>query len=248
MPTQFTVMTWNIENLFPLGYPISPQKVVSPADYDAELDYLAQVITMVGPDIVAVQEIGSAAVDDTRSFDDLHHRLQAQYPSGALSQYPDQRGIRVGFLSRLPLLRTDHLTAFALGELSSVPDWFPRPPSTRLGRGALRIVVEPVPGRPIHLVTVHLKSKLITYPASRGKPRFSPRDEHERAIGGGLALLRRTAEALGVRDSLNTLMQAADGSHMIVLGDFNDEPQAATSPRVSGSTCAGGILHVPVRS
>lgn len=234
MPTPFAVMTWNVENLFPPGHRIGPHTVVSEAAYQAKLTYLAERTLEVAPDVLAVQEVGGQAPNDTRTLDDFQDHLQGQYPFKALSAHPDGRGIRVGFLARLPILQRDDLLLFAPGELVSVPDWFPNPPVARLGRGALRIDVEPTPGVRIRLLAVHLKSKLVTYPSPGEENRFSPTDENERSRGEGLALLRRTAEAVAVRVYLNALMKADAGAHTLVLGDFNDEPRAATSQIIAG--------------
>ena len=50
-------MTWNVENLFPPGYPVSPNKQVTLADYDAKLNYLAQTIDTIKPDVLALNEM-----------------------------------------------------------------------------------------------------------------------------------------------------------------------------------------------
>ena len=50
------------------------------------------------------------------------------------------------------------------------------------------------------LVTVHLKSKLLTYPGGR----FAPDDEDQRARFGAYALYRRAAEAATVRVHADT--------------------------------------------
>ena len=99
-----------------------------------------------------------------------------------------------------------------------------------MGRGVLRIDVEPIAGVRIRFITVHLKSKLITYPGGR----FAPRNENERAIGAGLGLLRRTAEAVTVRQYLNNLLASDAAARTIALGDFNDEPRAATTQMFLG--------------
>jgi endonuclease/exonuclease/phosphatase family metal-dependent hydrolase len=239
MSDQSTVMTWNVENLFPPGHQISAKKKVQQADYDEKLAYLAHIIAeVVKPDVVALQEIGGAGADDTKSFDDLQSKLLPDYRFGALSGNPDQRGIRVGFLSKVPILEQHNLSDFASGELSWVPNWYPRPPIVRMGRGALRIQVHTQSGVPVRLITLHLKSKLVSYPTSSEWPRFNPRDEDERARGTGLALLRRTAEAVTVRTYLNDLMQSDEATHTIVLGDLNDEPRAATSQIILGPSDA----------
>ena len=230
MSTSFTAMTWNVENLFPPGHLISALKAVTEEEYTAKLEYLAQTILTIRPDVLALQEIGGSESSDVRPLDDLQSNLNDLYPHKALSGYPDPRGIRVGFLSRFPIVERHDLVSLALGELAAIPNWYPNPPSTRMGRGALKIEVEPIAGVRIRLVTVHLKSKLITYPGGR----FAPKSEDERAIGAGLGLLRRAAEAVSVRSYLNDLVKPDSPVRTIVLGDFNDEPRAATTQMFLG--------------
>jgi endonuclease/exonuclease/phosphatase family metal-dependent hydrolase len=230
MSTAFTAMTWNVENLFPPGHPLSARKVVSEEDYNAKLEYLSQTILTIRPDVLALQEIGGSESSDAHPLDDLQSNLNGQYPHKALSSYPDRRGIRVGFLSRFPIVDRDEFVSLAPGELASVPDWYPNPPATRMGRGVLKIEVEPLAGVRIRFITAHLKSKLITYPGGR----FAPKSEDERAIGAGLGLLRRAAEAVAVRAYLNDLLTPESVVRTIVLGDFNDEPRAATTQMFMG--------------
>jgi endonuclease/exonuclease/phosphatase family metal-dependent hydrolase len=184
----------------------------------------------IRPDVLALQEIGSSQSSEAHPLDDLQARLNGLYPFKALSSYPDARGIRVGFLSRISISARHDFVSFAPGELAAVPDWYPNAPSIRMGRGVLKIEVEPVAGLRIRLITAHLKSKLITYPGGR----FAPRNEDERATGAGLGLLRRTAEAVTVRKQLNVMMTPEATTQTIVLGDFNDEPHAATTQMFLG--------------
>jgi endonuclease/exonuclease/phosphatase family metal-dependent hydrolase len=230
----FTVMTWNVENLFPPGARLSERKTVTEDDYNGKLAYVARIIDDVQPDLLALQEVGGLNANDTTSVEDLQARLQGQYRHRAISTYPDGRGIRVAFLSALAIERPLDVVAFAPGELSGVADWFPRSPATRMGRGALRIDVVTPAGARVRLITAHLKSKLISYPAPAEEPRFIPRDEYERARGAGLGLLRRAAEAVAIRSHLNALMRPDGSTHTIVLGDLNDEPRAATTQLLLG--------------
>jgi endonuclease/exonuclease/phosphatase family metal-dependent hydrolase len=103
-----------------------------------------------------------------------------------------------------------------------------------MGRGALAGVVAPDAGVRVRVVTVHLKSKLISYPANGEGTRFSPRDEDERAKGAALALYRRAVEAATVRSYLNAVMAAPEERLVILLGDLNDGPGAQTSQLLLG--------------
>jgi endonuclease/exonuclease/phosphatase family metal-dependent hydrolase len=80
-------------------------------------------------------------------------------------------------------------------------------------------------------VAAHLKSKLLTYPGGR----FQPRGEDERARFGAYALYKRTAEATTLRAHVTELLaDAGQTTPAIVLGDLNDDPQAATTQILLG--------------
>jgi endonuclease/exonuclease/phosphatase family metal-dependent hydrolase len=232
MPTQFSVMTWNVENLFPPGSFISPssRSPVTEEHFNAKLRFLADFIASLDrkPDVIAFQEIGGQTNNDLRSIEALQARLGGEYPHRSISQAPDGRRIRVVFLSKLELKLPKDITDFPAGPLGTVPD-FGGASIAKMGRGALKVEVEPQAGIGIRLVNVHLKSKLLTFPREGGGTSFQPRDENERAFGAGIALMRRAAEAVTVRSLINAEMEASPAVHTIVLGDLNDEPLAATS-------------------
>ena len=85
-PTAFTVMTWNVENLFRPGMGDGP---ADEETYRRKIAYLAKVISGVGPDLVALQEIG-----DPSAATDLAAAVGAGWKA-RLSSQPDGRGIRV---------------------------------------------------------------------------------------------------------------------------------------------------------
>lgn len=89
------------------------------------------------------------------------------------SSFPDDRGIRVGFLSRLPLAEVQQVRPFP-GGLEAVQVNDEGAPTHEMGRGALQLRVT-ANGHDIALVTCHLKSELVTFPGHR----FSPHDEGE---------------------------------------------------------------------
>jgi hypothetical protein len=72
-------------------------------------------------------------------------------------------------------------------------------------------------------------------------PGFQPRDEGERARYAAYALYRRAAEAVTVRAFTDYLLNSSDlGSgtgvrqRLVVVGDLNDEPKAATTQILLG--------------
>ncbi len=216
------VMTWNVENLFRPG---GMAGVTDPALYEQKLENLAGVITAQRPDVVGLQEIG-----DPGALDDLKAKLGPRYPHVLVASHFDPRHpIRVAALLRRGLrpVERDELIGFPPGALTGVPQ--AAGPLSAMGRGALAFSAEAGAGR-VRFIVTHLKSKLLTYPGGR----FQPRDEDERARAGGFALLRRAAEAVAVRVWANAWLQAHPGDSLILVGDLNDGPDAATTQILYG--------------
>ncbi|MGL4611346.1 MAG: endonuclease/exonuclease/phosphatase family protein [Trueperaceae bacterium] len=233
----FKVTTWNVENLFhpqDTANSVTSKTVTSKtkAAYEEKLDSLATTILQLEPDILALQEVGSE-----EALSDLNQRLKKRYPHTQLSSFPDSRGIRVAFLSNLPFKEFEDISSFPLPGLPTVIgiDNEGKPTSlTGLGRGALRVLVKPKKNLSLQLINAHLKSKLLTYPTSSGGSRFEPNDEHERARVAGMALLRRTAEAVALRVKANELLEDNTKNALILLGDMNDVTDAATTQILQG--------------
>ena len=224
----FRVMTWNVENLFPVGTRLSALgPPISRAHCSAKLKFLSTHINEQAPDVVALQEIGGAGADDESMLIALQHAV-GTYPHRACG-VPDERGIRVAFLSRWPLQDITHIVDFPSGLLSSVTQHPGQVPISRLMRGALSVQVTPPGSAPIRIITTHLKSKLLSYPGGR----YSPLHELERAAAEHLALAQRTAEVMTLREHIHRLI-AEGTSRVIVLGDLNDGPHATTSQLLLG--------------
>ena len=90
----FTVMTWNVENLFRPGGDSGP---TSADAYQNKLHALAAMINQQAPDALSLQEIG-----DPDALDDLVQLLDGNWPGQALGR-PDSRRIRVAWLTRRPI-------------------------------------------------------------------------------------------------------------------------------------------------
>lgn len=225
--TTFKVMTWNVENLFrpAPGAPNAEQK-----RFRNKLELLAEVINRHAPDVLALQEVGGL-----EPLNDLR-QVVGGYPHHAISAFPDGRGIRVAFLSKQPLAGPQVDTVdFPPGPALDIHDLTATGssvPITRMSRGTLRIRVQKE-GLTVDVITAHLKSKLLTFPRPGGSS-FAPRNENERAQIGGIALLKRTAEAVTIRMHANSLLEGNPQTPVILLGDFNDVPEAQTSLLLAG--------------
>lgn len=152
----------------------------------------------------------------------------------ALSELPDGRGIRVGFLARRPLHAVADVADLP-GELAPLQASDTGTITTRIGRGALAVELRNPGGVELVLVCCHLKSKLLSYPSGPGRTRFAPRDEGERARYAAYALYRRAAEAVTVRHLADQLIDGQGQQRaVVVLGDLNDEVHAATTQILHG--------------
>lgn len=88
---------------------------------------------------------------------------------------------------------------------------------------------------PTNVFVAHLKSKLPTrvngedwYKADKEK--YKP---HASALGAGIATIRRTAEAVALRDILTTVMKNT-AAPVLVLGDLNDGQHSNTMNILTG--------------
>lgn len=205
-----TITTWNVQN-FTTADPV----------FTAKRDLVVATLQALGSDIVALQEVldlpALQALADTLGF-------------VAHAAAPDERGIRVAFLTRQPLA--------ALPQ--SIDQWR-LPPGVLVQRLGATGLVEPVPrfrrsalrinvthrGRSVDIVTAHLKSKLLTFGSN-----FSTTNETLRARAAYFALQIRAAEAATLREHVTDTLAA--GRDAILLGDLNDGPEAATTQVLYG--------------
>ncbi|MFJ8930378.1 endonuclease/exonuclease/phosphatase family protein [Streptomyces sp. NPDC102364] len=214
------VGTWNLENLYRPGGPYGPR---DKAAYEAKLASLAATLKSLSPTLLGVQEVG-----DPAALDDLVQLLDGRYRV-LLSEYPDERGIRVGFLTSVFMNVVGDTAEFPAGLRPVQVDDTGRT-ADRMGRGVLAVHFS-TRATWLTAAVCHLKSKLLGYPGGR----FFPRDEGERARYAAYALQRRAAEAATVRTFADTLIGAGgQGVRVALMGDFNDEPTASTTQILQG--------------
>jgi endonuclease/exonuclease/phosphatase family metal-dependent hydrolase len=222
----FKATTWNVESFFRPD----PEEGDEEELYRRKVGLLAGVIGEISPDAVALQEVGGEG-----PLADLKDALGGAYPHSEVSTFPDARGIRVAFLSRHEISDKEEVVEFPEGPALDVHDLTEdgtAKPIDRMSRGALRVRVVKE-GLEVDLVVCHLKSKLLSFPRPWGTS-FVPRDEGERAQVAGIALEKRTAEAVTLRMWANGLLDDEGAIRLLLLGDLNDVPEAQTSLILNG--------------
>jgi hypothetical protein len=135
--SEFRVMTWNVENLFGVGDEDGPD---TQAELKAKIESLRSVIDEQQPHVLGLQEIGSEA-----ALGQLQAALKTPMPYRAVAE-PDERGIRVAFLSRRVLHDPIQIRPFPGGLLPvQVGDDPAGPDGPRtmnlMGRAALQVTV-----------------------------------------------------------------------------------------------------------
>jgi endonuclease/exonuclease/phosphatase family metal-dependent hydrolase len=221
-----TIGTWNLENLFRPGGKFGPSDEMT---YRAKLSALAATINTTKPDILGVQEVG-----EPEALADLVEILDGDWHVELSKHFEADHPIRVGVLSRRPLQVIQDAADFPDRVGSLQVDDSPQR-SHQMCRGSLAVGVELASGQQLVVVVCHLKSKLLSYPAADGGSRFFPRNEGERARYASYALFRRAAEAVTVRALADHLLDAHGQTRpVVVLGDLNDEPLAATTQILLG--------------
>jgi endonuclease/exonuclease/phosphatase family metal-dependent hydrolase len=217
---------WNVENLFRPGGDFGPR---DDETYKEKIRGLADTISRAGVDVLAVEEVGHPA-----ALNDVAALLDGDWQAMTSAIFEPAHPIRVGFLSRLPLEIIADVAAFPQ-MLRPIQADDTGATIQQMGRGALAARIRESSGQELVIAVCHLKSKLLSFPGPPGTSRFTPHDEGERARVADYALNRRAAEAVTVRALADELL-AGEGTtrQVMVVGDLNDEPQAATTQILLG--------------
>lgn len=213
--------TWNLRVLAQPGYSPWPDQPSYPKDvYGAKLLFLSERLVSMNCDIVGLQEIAQA-----EAFEDLFELVKGTYPHSVLGEKGGGSGLRVGFLSKHPVLHSEsHVAPPPEGLLRLEPDGDPILESFR--RPILGASFQ-VAGKVLTLLSVHLKAKRPDFFDSEPTPeRGGGPVDLTRAIGR--SLITRAAESVGLRALTGKLLKEKAGE-VVLLGDFNDGPQSLTT-------------------
>jgi endonuclease/exonuclease/phosphatase family metal-dependent hydrolase len=200
----------------------------SPEDYALRVAWLAQQLDRLDADVIGLQEVfSSAALRDvlaqTRRYRDARLICAESEPDGkpapgvALVCRRDAAG---AYHRRLP-----GDSAFALPQREEAVTAFTRP--------VLQARLALAPGRALHLFVLHLKSQRPDYLDDGG-----PADGPGVAMAMLRSLMRRGIDAWGVRRLIEDALRE-EAAPVMVMGDFNDGPDAVTTQIVMAGGAGG---------
>lgn len=243
-----TLASCNVLNLANPGRMFySNQDPYSAAEFERKISWLGDRFRALNADVLAVQEVwDEAALKGAVARSGLHyasvvapgaendgaphhtdHHPQDKLPRGGAQGTPC-----VGLVSRLPIEDLTSITGFPPGFEVDVPEIgrhnrFERPP--------LLATVRMKHGQPIHVMTVHLKSKRPKFLQDANGHPLEDRDDPKVAARAGLrSLILRGAEAAALRSTVIDLLHHTTVP-LVVLGDFNDSTRSVTTQLVAAT-------------
>jgi len=229
MQQEIRFATFNVCNLAPPGMRFyDGLEPYTAQQYEAKLRWLAQQIDLLDADVIGFQEIFSqSALKDVLA---ASRRYRQAYHAG-FEPLPDPHTGRltpsVALASRLPLSNAashaefPHRLRVPLPDTPDAADRFTRP--------VLHAHIRLTPALPIHVMVAHLKSPLPDYRDAEQEV-----DPYRFGAAALRSLIRRAGEALGLRYlAIEQIQQQR--MPLIVMGDFNDVANAATTQLISGS-------------
>ena len=228
MQQEIRFATFNVRNLAPLGMKLyEGMAPYTDAEYEDKINWTAQQLDRLDADVIGFQEIFSQAalkevLARTRRYCEAFHLGFDPDPDA------DKFTPSVALVSRLPIVGEASAIWGLPEELQGM--WLQGgKPLARFTRPVLHAVVQLNGEVAANVFVLHLKSK---------RPDFVSGEQENNYRHFGMAslrsLVRRGAEALGIRLVIADVMQAS-GLPTVVMGDFNDVATATTTQLVMGS-------------
>lgn len=226
MQQEIRFATFNVCNLAQPGVQFYENMPPFTSDeYEAKTAWIAQQLDALDADVIGFQEIFSQAalkhvLAKTKKYQQAHH--VGIDPDPALKITPS-----VALISRLPLAAAATTITDLPRNLSvAVPDV--QEPFEKFTRPILHAQIAAADDLIIHVFVTHLKSKRPDF--RNGEQEDDP---HQLGIASLRSLMRRGAEALGLRYLLLDHMHN-QGDPLVVMGDFNDVAASVTTQLVMG--------------
>jgi predicted extracellular nuclease len=203
-PDTFTVMFYNVENLFDtVNHPDFDDDEFTPASakawniekYEKKLTDIARVIlSLPGRELPGI--IGFSEVENEQVLNDLINTrgLRKAGYEAVLTEGADPRGIDCGLIYRRDLFRYKSHELIPVEDMAD-PDY--------IHRGILHVRGEGPDGKPLHIFVNHWKSRW------GGVRETEP---------------KRIYAAIALRRTLDMILSRESDPRYIIMGDFNDDP------------------------
>ncbi len=224
------VATFNLRNCaLPKFAFYDNQEPYSRALYADKIRWIAHQIDTMDADVVVFQEVFQLkALQEALSLSTSmsHAKLIGR---DAVRIPPKNTWVpQVAIATRLPLYADPSWVMDYGPGMSITPPGYTEPLSL-ITRAVLHVTVKAYNDAPLHILGVHLKSKRPDYLESE-----SEEEPDDMALASYRSLMRRGADAMGLRRYLNQLMKR-NRMPCIVAGDFNDSAQAVTTELIAGA-------------
>ncbi len=216
---ELRIAAYNVENMLDVFDDPYTEDEVTPVKPRKEIEAVARCIAALKADVVAISEVENEHILRAMANDFLGDQ---GYRYIAASGTNDGRGIRLGLLSKLPILSTTSHTFRR----------FTQPESDRqytFARDCWQVKLQVTDTQVLNVYVLHLKSRR----DSAGDP------------GSGKW---RLAEAMEVRRIVEAEMEAHPGEWYVVAGDFNDTPDGAAVNHLLNAKHAGQPLLVDLHA
>jgi endonuclease/exonuclease/phosphatase family metal-dependent hydrolase len=162
-------------------------------------------------DLLAGTNLEPATIVSTTAADDVVFDVR-NIVVASLLPVTDRQQLRNTLVAE-PLYR--RLTAIP-PDAGAVPIGIERP--------ILHVTIDLGPAGPLHVINVHLKSKLPTDIPGQKLDTFTWRTPGAAAEGGFVSSMKRMSQAVEVRLLVDQILDADPGARIIVAGDFNATP------------------------
>lgn len=226
----FRIATFNLENFDETG--------------DGQQPSLAERITLMKPqisrlraDIVCVQEVnGQERPDRPRALLALQQLVAGTNLDGAamISTKPESDAVynerNLVVVTHLPVLahtqlRNTLVDKPAYRRLTAIPD-DPEPVEIGIERPILHVQVDlaPIGGGRLHVINVHLKSKIPTEIPGQKVDNFTWSSPGAWAEGFFISSMKRMSQALEARRLVDKILDEDPHAAIVVAGDFNATP------------------------
>ncbi len=208
------IASYNIENAFDVFDDPYTRDEGTDVKLRWEIEMIADVLRKIDADVVGFQEIENEAVLQAM-VDEYLPGMGYEYVTVPLTN--DGRGIKLGLISRLPILSVTSYRWQRLQHPDADRTW-------RFARDLFHARVQVPGGQVVNVFVVHLKSK-------------GSRD------GDPQSVMWRSSEAVRIRQIIGNLIADNPDELVVLMGDFNSKPgEPAMSAILSPASDGRAVL------